>query len=167
MTRPAKALGPTALLAALLLSGCFRYVPTPVDMTPPGDDVRLLVTRQGADDLAQVTIVESAAPTVRGTFVEREGASMLLRVPVGQRQDGFHTVSLDQTIRIPVSEILQVERRELDVTKTGFLIAGAIGGSVFIIRNIMSAFGESDGSDPGGPEESRIPVPFISIPIGR
>ena len=167
MTRPAKALGPTALLAALLLSGCFRYVPTPVDVAPPGDDVRLLVTRQGANDLAQVTEVEGQVPMVRGTLLEREGANMLLRVPVGQRRDGFHTVSLDQTIRIPVSEILQVERRELDVPKTGFLVAGAIGGSAFIIFSIMNAFGESDGPDTGGPEESRIPLPFISIPIGR
>lgn len=167
MTRPAKALGPTALLAALLLSGCFRYVPTPVDVAPPGEDVRLLVTRQGAADLAQVTDVEGEVPTVRGTLLERRGAEMLLSVPVGQRRDGFHTVSLDQTIRIPVSEILQVERREFDTPKTAFLVAGAVGGSAFIIFSIMSAFGESDGSDPGGPEESRIPIPFISVPIGR
>jgi hypothetical protein len=127
----------------------------------------LLVTRRGASDLAQVTTIEGEVPTVRGTLLEREGANMLLRVPVGQRRDGFHTVSLDQTIRIPMSEILQVERRELDVPKTSLLVAGAIGGSAFIILNIMKAFGESDVPDGGGPEESRIPVPFISVPIGR
>ena len=93
---------------------------------------------------------------------------MLLRVPVGQRRDGFHTVSLDQTIRVPVAEILQMERRELDVTKTSFLVAGALGGSAFIIFSIMNAFGESDARDPGGnPQENRIPIPVISVPIGR
>ena len=167
MTRSVKVLGPTVTLAAFLLSGCFRYVPTTLDVAPPGEDVRLLVTRQGATDLAQVTTIEGEVPTVRGTLLEQEGSDLLLRVPVGQRRDGFHTVSLDQTVRIPVSEILQVERRELDVTKTGFWVAGAVGGSAFVIFSIMEAFGESAGGDPGGPLENRLPIPFISVPLGR
>lgn len=168
MTRSATVFGPAVALSTVLLSGCFSYVPTALDVTPAGEEVRLLVTRQGAAELAQVTDVSTEVPTLRGTVLEREPETLMLRVPVGQRQMGFHTASLDQTIRVPVGEILQVERRELDTGKTALLIGGALGASAFVIFSIMEAFGESPTpGDPTPPEESRIPIPFLSVPIGR
>jgi hypothetical protein len=159
----------TLALSLLLLSGCFRYVPVPLEVVPDGEDVRLLVTRQGAFELSEVTNVETgAAPTLRGTVVGREPETLMVRVPVGARQEGIHTVTLGQTIRVPEGEILQVERREFDAVKTGGLVAGVIGGSVFIIVSIMDAFGgDQTNGDPPQPPESRIPVPFVRIPIGR
>jgi len=141
----------------------------PLEVVPDGQDVRLLVTRQGAFELSEVTDVETgAAPTLRGTVVGREPETLMVRVPVGARQEGIHTVTLGQTIRVPEGEILQIERREFDAVKTGGLVAGAIGASVFIIMSIMEAVG---GDQPGGdtpqPPESRIPVPFLKVPIGR
>ncbi|MDZ7778915.1 MAG: hypothetical protein U5R14_03120 [Gemmatimonadota bacterium] len=169
MTRPATgtraALTATALLFSL--SGCFSYVPATLESTPAGEDVRVLVTRQGASELLEVTDIEGEVPALRGTLMGREANDVLLRVGVGQRREGFHTVSLDQTIRVPSGEILQVERRELDTGKTALLTGGAIAGSAFIIISIMDAFGGDAGRKPDQPQEIRIPTPFISIPVGR
>jgi hypothetical protein len=150
-----------------MTSGCFRYLPVPLEATPDGQDVRLLVTRQGASELNEVANVDGAVPTLTGTIVSREGRELLLNVPVGQRQDGFHTASINQTIRVPMGEILQVERRELDKAKTGLLLGGAAAGSAFIIFSIMDAFGGDSSGSPPDLNESRIPIPFLSIPIGR
>lgn len=167
MIRRATVLFP-ALLLTLLLPGCFRYVPVTLDTAPEGQDVRVIVTRDGASELREVADVASEVPTLTGRFMGFEDRNMLLRVPVGQRQAGFHTVSLDQTIRIPSGEVLQIERREFDRGRTALLAGGAVAGSVFIIASIMQAFG-GDTSGPGdpGPPESRIPIPFASFVIGR
>jgi hypothetical protein len=159
----------TALMAALLASsGCFSYTAVPLEMAPEGQDVRVLVTRQGAFELSEVTEVEGEVPSVSGRIVTKEEREILLRVPVAQRRDGFHMTSLDQTIRVPVGEILQVERRDFDTGKTMLLGAGAVAGSAFIIISIMKAFGgDTSPGDGPSPEESWIPLPLISVPIGR
>ena len=158
-----------ALMAALLASaGCFSYTAVPLEMAPEGQDVRVLVTRQGAFELSEVTDVQGEVPSVPGRIVTKEEREILLRVPIAQRRDGFHMASLDQTIRVPRGEILQVERRDFDTGKTMLLGAGALAGSVFIIMSIMEAFGGDTAPGEGpGPDESWIPTPLISVPIGR
>lgn len=166
-----RATGTRAALAAaailLPLSGCFSYVPVTLESTPEGEDIRVLVTRQGASELAEISDIQGEVPALRGTLLGRDQNDVLLRVGIGQRQEGFHSVSLDQTIRVPSGEILQVERRELDKGKTALLTGGAIAGSAFIIISIMDAFGGDAAREGEQPEEIRIPTPFISIPIGH
>lgn len=152
----------------VLLSGCFSYVPSSVEVAPIGQDVRLLVSRAGARELSQVPGIDEEVPTLRGTILEREGESLLLRVPVGHRQDGFHRVSLDQAIQVPVAAILRLERRQLDVAKTSGLVGAALVGSAFVIFSIMDALAGDDGSgDPAQPEEALIPLRLYSLPFGR
>jgi hypothetical protein len=150
------------------MSACYRYTPVPLQITPEGQQVRLLVTREGATELREVTEIGAEVPTLTGTIVEIEDQEILLRVPVAQRQAGFHTVSLDQTIRVPSGEILQVERRDFDRGKTALFVGATVAVSAFVITSIMKAFG-GDSSNPGDPPpvEIRIPTPLISIPIGR
>ncbi|MEX2466870.1 MAG: hypothetical protein WD995_08160 [Gemmatimonadota bacterium] len=168
MLRPATVTSAALFAATLLSSGCYSYTAVPLELAPEGEDVRVLVTRRGAFELSEITAVQGEIPSVRGRIVSKEQGEILLRVPVAQRTDGFHMVSLDQTVRVPTGEILQVERRDFDRGKTALLGAGALAGSAFIIISIMDAFGGDAGSGEGpDPEETRIPVPLISIPIGR
>lgn len=157
------------LFSALLASaGCFSYTAVPLELAPEGQDVRVLVTRRGAFELSEITSVEGEVPSVTGRIVTKEEREILLRVPIAQRRDGFHMASLDQTIRVPLGEILQVERRDFDTGKTMLLGAGALAASAFLIMSIMEAFG-GDSSRDGGipPDESWVPAPLISVPIGR
>ena len=52
--------------AALICSGCFTYVPAPLTTVPPGDEVRVHLTREGvAADLARVAGEESSTRICR------------------------------------------------------------------------------------------------------
>jgi hypothetical protein len=103
---------------------------------------------------------------MRGTLVGVEEGSVLLRVPVGERRAGFHRSSLDQTIRIPASEIVTTEVRQLDVVETSLLIAGAAAGSAFLISNIIDEYQEREITEPVGPVEGRVPLRLFGLPIG-
>ncbi len=168
MTHATKPSLATVIAGAFLLTGCYSYTPVPLAVTPNGQEVRVLITRQGALELVEVTDVQGEVPSVRGQIVSQADREVLMRVPVGQRRDGFHMVDLEQTIRIPAGEILQVERRDFDRGKTVLLGVGFVAGSAFIITSIMKALGGDTSPRPDpGPDEIRIPVPMISVPIGR
>ena len=156
---------PSATALTLCLSGCFSYVPTVLETTPVGEEVRLLVTRQGGFELSEVTTIDASVPLVRGRLVGREGAELLLNVPVAQRRDGFHTVQLNQTIRVPVDQILGIERRKFDGLNTGLLAGGAVALGVGVLTMIMEAFGNTGLDTSPDPPEFR--GSFFSIPIGR
>ena len=153
---------------ALLASGCFRYVPAQLEAVPAGDGVRVLVTQEGARELAAVSDVQGAgAPTVRGTLVGREGDDLLLSVAVAQRQDAFTGSRLNQTIRVPVGEILNAERRELD----GLATAAAVGGGAAVIGAVVAfivkPFGRDDPQNNDDPDDFLMRFNLLSIPFGR
>ena len=157
------------VLVALALSspGCFRYVPAQLDTTAPGEGVRVLMTSRGAAELADISDVVEDAPSVDGTVVGVEGQDLLLLIPVGQRQDGFITANLNQTIRIPTAEIVSFRTREFDKVATGLTLGAAAGLAtavvLFIIRPNRSEIQDPD--DP--PDDLRLDVRLLSLPIGR
>ena len=149
------------VVAALPLTGCFRYVPATLETVPVGQDVRLFVTQQGLSEASAVSPGDQ--PIVRGTLVSRDATQLFIRVPTAVRQEGFHTAVLGQDVSIPIREIVQVERRQIDPLGTGLLVAGtaAVAGTVIFV--IMEAVA-GDNGDPGdGVEESRVPL--FSIPL--
>lgn len=153
----------TALL--LCLPGCFSYVPATLETVPPGEEVRLLVTRQGGFQLSEFTSIDPSSPLVRGRLVAREGAEVLLNVPVTQRREGFHTIQLNQVVRVPVGEIVGIELRQFDGLETGLLVVGGAAVGVGVIRMIMEAFGGVGLEEPADPPE--FGVSLFSIPIGE
>ena len=133
------------LAAALTLSaatGCFSYVPTELGVVPPGESVRLYLTRAGLDAVNEGGIEEALStvsePVLSGEFVRRSEGDLFLRVPTVRRQIGFHSAQLGQDVRVPAGEIVQIERRQLNKAGTGLLIgstAAAITGLVVFILN--------------------------------
>ena len=152
------------VLSVLVLQGCYTYAPIDLAAAPPGSDVRLLVTRQGAFELSEVTVVDASVPLVQGKIVGREGDDLMLNVPVTQRQEGFHNVQLGQTIRVPFGEVLSAEGRALSSSKTGLALAGAAGAAGFIIFSIMRADGQLRPDETNPPE---FGLPWLSIPFGE
>ena len=135
----------SALAAALALStatGCFNYVPTEMAAVPPGESVRLFLTRAGVNAVneggAEEALSVVSEPVLSGEFVRRAGDDLFLRVPTVRRQIGFHSTQLGQDVRVPAGEIVQIERREFSKAKTGLLVGGAaavITGLVVFILN--------------------------------
>lgn len=154
-----------ALVAVLLVSsGCYRYVPADVMVTPPGTEVRLLVTADGAEELEQVTEVDPALPRVNGTMIELDGSEVVLNVPIARREGGFVTGMLEQRVRLPSDEIVSFERRELNGTTTAIATVGtavAIGGLFALLSQSLLG----DNGDPGEPPDE---FTFgFSFPWGR
>ena len=149
------------LAAALLLSGCFTYVPTQLSTVPAGEDVRVHLTRRAVVELSELSPQIQEALT--GTLVGTNGDRVTLRVPVAARQEGFFRSPILQDIPVPTSEILSVERREFSSARTGLFVAGGAGVAAIIIGMIISG-SDSPDADPG-PGEEEIRIPFFSIPV--
>jgi hypothetical protein len=148
---------------ALTVSGCFRYVPAELQAVPEGGSVRIYVTRAVVDQFGEV--LTDTQPVLRGTVVRRDESQLLLRIPVGTRQVGFHSEELGQELPIPAREIIRLESRELDRIGTGALAAGTLGLAGLVIFVIMEAYGEETiGEECEGCVDMRVP---LQLPLFR
>ena len=148
----------------LVLAGCFNYVPTDFTTVPVGEDVRLTVTRERVPDLSELTLQNDPIPVLEGILERREDASLIVRIPVGRRADGFHSVALGQAIRVSPDAIISAELRVLDGFKTAGMIIGTIAGATTLLLLGMDAM--SDQAPLPQPDPPDLQLKLISIPIG-
>jgi hypothetical protein len=150
-----------ATASALLLSGCFSYIPAEPNTVAPGEEIRFQVAAQGASDLAAVS--GRSGTRVAGMLVGTDAAAIRVRVPVGLMVEGATTRSLGQDVVIPRSQIVDFERRKLNRPRT----VGVVVGGVATLVAAVLAFGEIQDNPeipvPTPPDEIRIPL--FSIPL--
>ena len=152
-----------AVTAVALLSGCFRYVPAEVGTLPPGNQVRLELTRVAFAELPELP--DNSGPDLSGTLVRMDDERLFVRVPINVRMGGLVTQTVQQELAIPASGIVQLERRELSRKRTGLAVAGGLAtlGVIFL------SFRESDENPelPERPPEEEAGVGFIArtLPI--
>lgn len=143
-------------------TGCYRYVPAQIEATPPGTDVQLLITRNGARQAQEAGVIGvDDEPRVRGTVVGIENESLLVRVPMAQRQDGFIVNRIDQSIDFPIGEIVSFQRREINSLATGLVVGGAAIGLGALVALVGDALRGGSGDTDPGPDEFFL----LSIPI--
>ena len=148
----------------LVLAGCFNYVPTDFTTVPVGEDIRLVVNRERVPDLSELTLQDDPAPTLQGTLERREDASLIVRIPVGRRAEGFHSVALGQAIHVHPDAIISAELRVLDGFKTAGVLAGTVAGGVTLLLLGMEAI--NDQAPIPGEDPPDLQLTLISIPIG-
>ena len=148
----------------LVLAGCFNYVPTDFTTVPVGEDIRLVVNRERVPDLSELTLQDDPAPTLQGTLERREDASLIVRIPVGRRAEGFHSVALGQAIQVHPDAIISAELRVLDGFKTAGVLAGTVAGGVTLRLLGMEAI--NDQAPIPGEDPPDLQLTLISIPIG-
>ena len=146
-----------ALGAGLLLaSGCYNYVPTEVGAVPPGEDVRVQVTRAGAEEFARITASNELRVEVRGEYEGLQNGTLFLRIPVVRDPTGLRP-PIQQVVRLPEAEVLAVDRRQLSVGKTAALVGVGVGAVGFLITQVFEVFSDS-GRDPDDGDLSLIPL---------
>lgn len=149
-----------AFAFVLVFSGCFNYVATDLEMLPEGEDVRVILTQAGFQELQATSgeiLNREFGPVLEGRLVRAEPGQIFVRVPVGQRQAGFHRTTLGQDVRISTGEIVQVELRELDRVQTGLLVAGGVLATGGVIHLILSDARQPENGDQDFEPEIRSP----------
>lgn len=139
------------------IAGCYSYVPAEPGRIPPRSDVRAYVTAGQAARLDPLVVRDERI--VEGELLENGAADLLLLVPVARDVPGARVESLHQRVLVSSADIVQLERRRLDRTRTGLLIAGgaALVGGVLITQLTGDSGGNTSMPGPS-PPENRIPV---------
>ena len=149
---------PRTLVACglLALTGCYVYVPAEVQTVPPGENVRLRVSRGALAELAEV--VPGGEPVVRGTLVRREQDRLFVRVPITTRRVGFMNQPITQDVGIAAGEILEMELRRKSNGRTALFVAGTGVVAAAVIGTIVTGDRDRVIRDDGPPDEIRIPL---------
>lgn len=148
-------------LATLLLPGCYVYSAGDPDLIPPGEEVRVTVTRDGASELAQVTEQVETVPVIRGRLMERDNQSLMIRVPVRATGEGLRP-DIGQVVRVPMGSVLAMEQRDFSLGRTGAFVAGSAGAAALVVFAIIEASGGTQGRTGDGTE---LFVPLLSFPF--
>jgi len=145
------------------LLGCYNYVPTDFTTVPVGEDIRLFVDPEDVPELSEIPAGEALTPVVQGTLVGMEDDAVVVRVPVARRQQGFHTLSLGQSIRVPHDGIISAQLRVLDELKTVGVVSGTVAAAalIFVGLEVINPAPTTPDDDP--PE---FLLTLFSIPIG-
>lgn len=152
----------SALAAAIpVLSGCYTYVPAEPEAVPAGREVRISLSREARTALPEEIL--AGGPFLRGRLVGRDDDSLMLYIPVVVRQEGTLAAAIGQNVRVPASEVVELQRRELDGFRTGLVVAGVVGAATGIVLLIMDASGSPLSGPQQTPELVRVPV--FSVPV--
>ena len=149
---------------AVGLSGCFSYVAVPMESAAVGSEYRVVLTRARMEQLRDLDpsgLPEIGAPQLRGTLVERSGGELALRIPVATRQVGIHQTDIERQIRIPVGDVVEVERRRLDRARTGLAVGGLLALTGFVIFTTLEGARFWDQNPDGPPPDALRPFPAL------
>ncbi|HEV8365282.1 MAG TPA: hypothetical protein VGQ52_17325 [Gemmatimonadaceae bacterium] len=135
-------------LAAPLVTGCYAYTAAQPGAVAPGVTVRARITPAAGESVAPVLGTKQQVLT--GKLISNARDTLILEVPaVMQAEIGSSLQTLHQRVSIPRSEIVFLEIRELDRTRT----YGVVGGAAIVVGVLLyKALKGEPGSErlPGG-----------------
>ena len=150
------------LLGALLLSGCFTYVPVDRASVAPGQDVRVYVSRTG---LAQLPEAFATDRWLRGSLDSWDPDLLRLQVPIRRSAGGYLGPDIREALEIPIGDVLEVERREFSRGRTAAIVA--VGAAVATAGILVITREDRAPDDDGGGDPELIRLPLISVPWGQ
>lgn len=141
--------------AILLLSACYRYVPSTAAPVP-GSEARLTLTPAGSSSLVPILGQDTRAVEGRLSSVTDSGYVVAVSGTLKRGQGSGGEITLSRTtwagesVRIPRLGIEGVELRSLDARKTG--VAAVVGAALAVIaaKLITNAIGSSGTGSEGG-----------------
>ena len=153
-----------SLLMALviLVSGCARWIPARVGEVPAGTDIRLRLSEEGAAQLEELTGTRQSE--VSGQLLQW-GSEVMVSAALRTAGAGANSSSLRQRFVVDEEDIVGVDVRELDRTRTGLFVGGVavVAGSAIVwVVSQLAGGGTAAPTDPptSGPSE-----PFVRIRI--
>jgi hypothetical protein len=162
----------TLTLAAILpLAACYSYQTIPVDDVRPDLPVHLRVKPEAAEHLAQV----AGYPTqdVDGRVISLERDTILLRVRSPLTAPANPDQQLYQRLDVPVSQLIEVQQRHLNRTKTYASVAVAAAGAgalaiwVFTASNLFGSQSTPLVINNAVAPAGLLPHQGVRLPLGR
>jgi hypothetical protein len=153
------------VLLSLAAVGCHTYQPIALDEIQPSMAVRARLSAERAEAIARVHSIYGRE--LDGEVVESNSEELVILVPL-RHSTGFRSEqSLAAPLGIPNQDVLEVELKKLDWTRTGALaVAGAALLGLIASQTMDGDGGGDDPGKPGGDPQDAI-IPFrISIPWG-
>src|SRR5690606_17225444 len=100
-----------------------------------------------------------------GRLVETSGRSFYLEVTSAQVQQGMRTETLSQRLLLAPEDIVSLQRRELDRTRTYLMVgAGAAAVGALIYAAISGEAGGTTGRPPTGGGTEAV-IPLLPVPL--
>ena len=148
-----------ALILLLTVSGCARWVPAQLGTVPPGTDVRLRLSEDGAEQLEEMT--GAGTTEVTGELLQWEPEVLVSTAlgPSAMRLDP----GLRQRLVLDPDNVIAIDVREVDRTRTGLLVGGvvAVAGSA-IAWALVNIIRGSEGA-PTSPTTDVPQEPFVRL----
>jgi hypothetical protein len=139
-----------------VLSGCYSYVVVPIASLPPGQNARIRLSNEGLVEVRE--LAENSEPVLAGTLVRRDENRAFFHVRIATVQEGALYAPVLQEIPISTRNILQVERRELNRTRTVLVAAGSAAAAAVLLGMIIEAYGSTPLPPPGDSDDARAPT---------
>lgn len=154
---------PTALLAvSVLLAGCYAHVPVSLERVKPPARVRAQISPEAGERIAPV--LGEARTTLMGRLVEITPQGIYLDVTSGYVEAGMRSERLTQRLLLEREEVLGLQRRELDRTRT--MLAVGAGAAAVAAMVYVALSGETGGTTGGpGPGPVEAGVPLLRVPL--
>ena len=147
MRTASRSFGVIVISTTLALGACFTYLPSEPETVPVGEGVRVYLTPEKMRELREADdqgLPESGAPMVTGTLIRQDNGDIAVRIPIITRQVGFLQTQIGRQVTISSTDIIQLERRQLNRGRTT-LAAVALGGVVAYVAHLIL-------------EDARLPV---------
>lgn len=150
--------GLLGLMSALL--GCYSYTPTRPEVVPLGEVVRVRMTADEATKFTDLQLRDSRLLEGRLHDVSDDAVTLEATIGANDPQRGMR--ALMQRVDVSTTGMVELEWRQLDRARTGFLIAG--GSAVLtavVLGQLHGGGGDDDG--PGGGSNEAVWIPILRI----
>jgi hypothetical protein len=146
-----------ALATLVGFAGCYRYTPAEPAAVPPGQRVRVFVTREALTGLGDFAVGEGAK--LDGTLIRAEPSRLVLRLPVATRQSGFRMEVLGQDVFLPREQVIEVELREVNKPITALMVVAGTAALTGLVITIIQNAVQGEQHPPSEDVELRFSVP--------
>jgi hypothetical protein len=140
-----------ALSAAALglNAGCYSYAPVATAEAPPGKEIRVTLSEQGAAELAR--FLGPRAASLEGRVVTRSDSGVTLSVTTITRANGVEETWPGDQVAIPRAAVAAAQARRVARTRSLLLTAAIIAGGILVGAAIRTGEDVNRGpTRPGG-----------------
>lgn len=155
-----------SLLIVCSTAGCYTFRPLPADQIAIGSRVRASLSEDGAEKLRDALGDAGVSEQVEAELLGRDPSELQLSVGRRVRAEGYTERLLTQRVAVARDDVIVLEVKELDRTRTAVLGATALAaGFGIVIKAFSGGPNTPRGGGPPPTSETVIPLQLrITLP---